>query len=67
VFRNAGYAVSVAFVDNTPEVAMARALKRFEEEVRRREIPHFSLHRRNFIALIYGVSQIFPRPRKIPL
>ena len=28
-------------------------------EVRRREIPHFVLHRRNFIALFYGVSEIF--------
>ena len=29
-------------------------------------MPHFALHRRNFIPLFYGVSEIFLRPRKIP-
>jgi hypothetical protein len=35
--------------------------------VRRREIPDFALHRRNFIPLFYGVSEIFLRPREILL
>ena len=36
--------------------------------IRRREIPHFALHRRNnFIPLFYGVSEVFLRPRKVPL
>ena len=36
-------------------------------EVRRREIPDFSLPRRNFIPLSYVGSEIFLRPRKIHL
>ena len=35
--------------------------------LRRREIPHFSLHRKNSIPLFYGMSEIFLRLRKIPL
>ena len=35
--------------------------------VRRRGMPHFALHRRNFLPLFYGVSEIFLGPRKIPL
>ena len=35
--------------------------------LRRRETPHFALHRRIFTPLFYGVSEIFLRPRKIPL
>ena len=32
-----------------------------------REIHHFALHRRVFIPLFYGVSEVFLRPPKIPL
>jgi hypothetical protein len=35
--------------------------------MRRREIPHFALQRRNFIPLFYGVSEKIMRPSKIPL
>jgi hypothetical protein len=35
--------------------------------VRRREIPHFALHRINFIPFFHGASAIFLRPCKIPL
>jgi hypothetical protein len=45
--------------------AFAKAL--YPLHVRRREIPHFSLHRRNFILLFYGVSETFLRRRKVPL
>ena len=38
-----------------------------ELDVRRREMPRFALYRRNFIPFFYGVSEIFPRPRKISL
>ena len=34
---------------------------------RRREMPDFALHRRNFIPSFYGVTEIFLRPRKIAL
>jgi hypothetical protein len=40
---------------------------RKDAQLRRRQIPHFALYRRNFIPLFYGVSEIFMRPRKIPL
>jgi hypothetical protein len=34
--------------------------------LRRRGILHFALHRRDFILLFYGVSEIFLRPHKVP-
>ena len=37
------------------------------QRLRRPEIPYFALHRRNFLPLFYGVSEIFLKPRKTPL
>ena len=44
----------------------ARAPAR-SSRLRRRGMPHFAVHRRNFMPVFYGASGMFLRPRKIPL
>ena len=52
-----------------PVAASSSRMARFTVHlsIRRGEIPHSARHRRNFIPLFYGVSEIFLRPRKIPI
>ena len=49
------------------ENAVLEKQSRSAEHLRRRGMPHFAVHRRNFMPLFYGVPEIFLRLRKIPL